>query len=101
MSLLDYFNVADVDRFGKELANIVIEALSERRLPKEQKKIEEKERALLDRVALRIAQFKVDKNLNFYKKARLANSFKWSLLESGFTHDLVDELTKFVVIQLR
>jgi tetratricopeptide (TPR) repeat protein len=38
--------------------------------------------------------------LNFFKRAKLANSFKWRLLEKGVEKELVDELTQALVIRL-
>jgi tetratricopeptide (TPR) repeat protein len=38
--------------------------------------------------------------LNFFKRAKLANSFKWRLLEKGVEHELVDELTQALVMKL-
>jgi len=38
--------------------------------------------------------------LNFFKKAKLANSFKWRLLEKGIEQQVVDELTQALVLRL-
>jgi len=38
--------------------------------------------------------------LNFYKKAKLANSFKWRLLENGVNKALADEVTQRLVVHL-
>src|SRR5277367_5376418 len=38
--------------------------------------------------------------LNFYKKAKLANSFKWRLLESGVERAVADEVTQRLVLHL-
>lgn len=38
--------------------------------------------------------------LNFFKRAKLANSFKWRLLEKGIEPGLVDELTRALVVRL-
>ena len=38
--------------------------------------------------------------LNFFKRAKLANSFKWRLLEKGVEQELVDELTQALVMRL-
>jgi tetratricopeptide (TPR) repeat protein len=37
-------------------------------------------------------------HLNFYQRARLANSFKWRLLDRGFEQRLADELTEALVL---
>jgi tetratricopeptide (TPR) repeat protein len=38
--------------------------------------------------------------LNIFKRAKLANSFKWRLLEKGVEPQLVDELTQALVLRL-
>jgi len=38
--------------------------------------------------------------LNLFKRAKLANSFKWRLLEKGVEQQLVDELTQALVLRL-
>src|ERR1700674_1711779 len=38
--------------------------------------------------------------LNFYKKAKIANSFKWRLLENGVEKALADEVTQRLVLHL-
>lgn len=38
--------------------------------------------------------------LNVFKRAKLANSFKWRLLEKGVNSEIVDELTQALVLRL-
>src|SRR5215469_6448183 len=38
--------------------------------------------------------------LNVFKRAKLANSFKWRLLEKGIDKEVVDELTQALVMRL-
>jgi tetratricopeptide (TPR) repeat protein len=38
--------------------------------------------------------------LNLFKRAKLANSFKWRLLEKGVSKDVVEELTQALVLRL-
>jgi tetratricopeptide (TPR) repeat protein len=39
-------------------------------------------------------------DLNFYKRAKLANSFKWRLIESGVERATADEVTQALVLSL-
>jgi hypothetical protein len=39
-------------------------------------------------------------DLNFFKRAKLANSFKWRLLEKGIEKELANELTQALVMRL-
>jgi tetratricopeptide (TPR) repeat protein len=38
--------------------------------------------------------------LNFYKKAKFANSFKWRLIENGVARAIADEVTQSLVVHL-
>jgi hypothetical protein len=38
--------------------------------------------------------------LNLYKRAKLANTFKWKLLQNGMEPDLVNELTRLLLVRL-
>jgi hypothetical protein len=38
--------------------------------------------------------------LNFYKKARFANAFKWRLTENGVDREMADEVTQLLVLHL-
>jgi len=38
--------------------------------------------------------------LNFYKKAKLANSFKWRLIENGVARATADEVTQSLIVHL-
>jgi len=39
-------------------------------------------------------------HLNFYKKAKFANSFKWRLIENGVAHEVADVVTQSLVLHL-
>jgi tetratricopeptide (TPR) repeat protein len=38
--------------------------------------------------------------LNFYKKAKFANAFKWRLIENGIAREIADEVTQSLVLHL-
>jgi hypothetical protein len=38
--------------------------------------------------------------LGIFRRAKLANTFKWRLLESGIDGKIADELTKLLLLQL-
>ena len=49
---------------------------------------------ILDRAARELRTLR----LNFYKRAKLANSFKWRLLEKGVGRDIADRVTEKLVL---
>ncbi len=48
-----------------------------------------------------IRQFKRDEVLNFLKTAKLLNTFKWALKDSGYDKEFIDDLVSWVFIGLR
>jgi hypothetical protein len=54
----------------------------------------------LSKLSLRSNQFKAANKLNFYTKAKLANSFKWTLKDAGYEAEYVDDLTEWLAKQL-
>ncbi len=38
--------------------------------------------------------------LNFYKKAKFANSFKWRLIENGVAKEVADDVTQSLIVHL-
>jgi hypothetical protein len=56
------------------------------------KKDEERLRRTHDRILDQAREFACNRRVNVYKKARLANRFKWGLLEAGYSKGFVDEV---------
>jgi len=99
MALLNWFNVRDVMAVGEALADQLAPQASGRARHEQQAP-----RAASSKVTqefLRQAQNKVGPlRLNFYKRAKLANSFKWRLRENGVEEKVADEATKALVLHL-
>ena len=56
------------------------------------KKFEARAKAAITLLSKQVAEFKRENKLNIYKKARLANRFKWALKEAGYPDSFIDEL---------
>ncbi len=54
----------------------------------------------LERVVLNAKAFSAKNRLNFYKKAKLANTLRWNLKEAGYSEDFVREVVGLVVVNL-
>lgn len=97
--LFKWFDAKAANQFGNELAQFFIE-----RMPldtqKNEKKFAAKTSDLLSKLSLRLSQFKSSSKLNFYTKAQLANSFKWTLKDAGYDAKYIDDLTEWLVKQL-
>ena len=96
--MIDWFDARDAQEFGITLAEFFME-----RVPLEQphKKIKSlaKKQEVLDKMFLQIPAFKMKHQLNIYKKAKLGNAFKWKLLDADYDPELVDELTKLLMLK--
>jgi len=57
-----------------------------------------KQQEVVTKMLLQIQIFKANHKLNLYKKAKLANSFKWKLMDANYQPEIVDELTKTVLV---
>ena len=54
----------------------------------------------LKNIDIKIQEYKSSNKLNIYKKARIGNKFMWFLKEHGYAEDLVEEITKHILIKL-
>ncbi len=97
--LFAWFDGKAANEFGTELGQFFIQ-----RMPvdtqKSEKKFATRTSELLNKLTLRLNQFKSTNKLNFYTKAKLANSFKWTLKDAGYESKYVDDLTEWLVKQL-
>jgi len=96
--LLNWFNVQQATAVGIALADhLAPQAASP--LDSHGKRAVTHGKALQD--FLRRAEREVGNlRLNFYKRAKLANSFKWRLLENGFEKQFADDVTQALVMHL-
>jgi tetratricopeptide (TPR) repeat protein len=96
--MLDWFNSRDASEVGAALAD----EFAPRTTPAAANGIrtaqgpEINAEGLLERVDRDVGSLR----LNFYKKAKLINSFKWRLLENGVAKEAADELTQKLVLHL-
>lgn len=98
--LLGWFDTREAIAAGSSLAEQflnVAQAAERRRIkPKRRKPAVDPMQRLLQSVERDIRPLR----LNFYKRAKLANAFKWRLLEGGVATEAADEVTRSLVVQL-
>ncbi len=97
--IFDWFNARDAAKIGTELADqFSPKQISPDNIGKQPAAVELRDN--LETVLVR-AEAEVSKlHLNFYKKAKLANAFKWRLLENGVQAALADEVTQSLLLHL-
>ena len=99
MGLLDKVLGREVDDFAKELADMVakryppaLENSPERRVsPNRITKV-------LEDTLEKAEEYQRSRRLGAYKKARLANSFKWQLKDLGYSDKFVEVATEGLVV---
>ncbi|HTH78278.1 MAG TPA: hypothetical protein VL180_05845 [Burkholderiales bacterium] len=97
--MFNWFSSGESQRFGKELAMFILAELSgsaDRRADKFTAKAEK----VLVNADKRVRDFKTQERMNFYKKAKLANAFLWTLKDNGCSEDYANKLTDWLSVRL-
>src|SRR5215813_8116311 len=101
--LFDWFNARQATEVGTALADdFVLQSASagpRRKGAKPGTQDNELQR-FLQKFLQRVDRDARPLQLNVFKRAKLANSFKWRLLEKGIDKEIVDELTSALVMRL-
>jgi tetratricopeptide (TPR) repeat protein len=97
--LLHWFDSREAAELGHSLADHIAPPGNP------QSALSSKKALLADQKATQAFLARVDREarplqLNFFKRAKLANSFKWRLLENGLEQSRVDELTQMLLLRL-
>jgi hypothetical protein len=95
--MFSWLDASEAQKFGTTLADFIIERIPTDGSGKKEKSAA-KQQEVVNKMLLQIEIFKANHKLNMYKKAKLANAFKWKLLDAKFETETVDELTKTVLI---
>ncbi|MBL8484161.1 MAG: hypothetical protein JNJ60_18335 [Rhodocyclaceae bacterium] len=96
--MLAWFNCTEVDEFARTLSAELVSRLPPVRKGKSTAWSAGKERKAIDHCLGLVKQFVSTHSMNFYKKARLANTLKWALKDAGYADDFVESTTKVIVI---
>ncbi len=100
MALLKMFDTKELQQFATELANDLgrrFPPASEKRTdPGAQHQI----KVILEGLAARALRYQDQHGLGVYRKAKLANVFKWKLLELGYSDPFVQRATSEIVKHL-
>ncbi len=96
--IINWFDAKDAEKFGQTLAQFIIERIP----PSIEKKGKSlaKQLEVVDKLYLKIDQFKVTHKLNIYKKAKLGSSFKFELINAGYDISFANQITKGLMQKL-
>jgi tetratricopeptide (TPR) repeat protein len=100
--LLDWLNARDASRVGVALADdfVMQSAGTSRPNPQDPRRADAQLQRMLQKFLQRVDREARSLELNLFKRAKLANSFKWRLLEKGVERQIVDELTQALLVRL-
>ena len=100
MAIFKWLDTSEVDGFAKAIAEdlmgrlpLVVEG---RQKPLTQERLHNAHQAIVARTA----SFGRTHKVNWFKKARLGNTFRWTLLEKGYDKPFVDTWTHNVLVAL-
>ena len=97
--ILNWFDANESKKFAEELAQSFMEKDAQSQ-PDSKKKSVLKKQKLLNTVFQEVGNFKRTHQLNIYKKAQFANTFKWALKEAGYEDAYIDEFVKEIMLRL-
>ncbi len=93
---LEWFNAHDATNAGVALADSLAPSAAPRSAKAARKEGAGALQALLQRADSEVRTLR----LNFYKKAKFANSFKWRLIENGVEPSIANEVTQALILHL-
>ena len=97
--VLDWLNTRTAVDFAHEIGQEIRRAMP----PSDEvpgKKEAGKRAKKIERLANQAKAFSRDNRLNFYKKAKLANTLKWSLKEAGYSDVFIREMVGLILVNL-
>lgn len=96
---LNWFNTKEATQEGLSLANDLSTGLEKVKQIHAKKEMVSYTKAI-QKMFLQYDRFEQNHKLNFYKKSKLINEFKWRLLELGHDKELVESVTKELTLYI-
>lgn len=87
-----WFDTTEVDDLANRLADALVKRIPLTSFGNYSKKAESIKIKTREAMLRQVRDFTSKHRLNVYKKARLANQFKWRLREAGYPKEFVDDM---------
>lgn len=101
MRIMAYFTSSKEKLFAQSLAQQLAKSLPPALLVQRSKMLSVNKITIqLEKTLNAAAEYQVKNNIGFYKRAILANAFKWELKSSGYPDDFIDLATEGLVVKL-
>lgn len=97
--LFSWFDTNEVSNFGVKLAEDLSRELSKVNSKHSKKEIVNRSK-VIQNVFKQFDNLKDKTALNFYKKSKLINEFKWRLSDLGHDNEFIDIMTKELLIYI-
>ncbi|HEX9390192.1 MAG TPA: hypothetical protein VF928_02650 [Usitatibacteraceae bacterium] len=96
--MFKWLDASEAKEFGESLADYFIARIPLDPDSRKNKSVE-RHKEVVDKLLFQIQVFRGKHQLNFYQKAKLANTFKWKLLDAKYDPEFVDSLTKLITVK--
>ena len=90
--IISWFDTKEVDALADQLVKELVHRVPPESVSAAGKKAESKKDRTREIVLRQAQDFANTHPLNIYKKAKLANRFKWALIEAGYPSAYVDDI---------
>lgn len=100
VAILEWFDTREAEQFARAVADDVTGRLPLPGDGRQNKITTVRLRNAHDAIMARAAAFGRTHKLNWYKKARLGNTFRWELLESGYDKAFVETWTQALLLAI-
>lgn len=101
MKLFERLSSKDVDEFARRLADEVAKRYPPELETSKEKKISHNRIArVLEDVYAKAIDFKNERHLGVYRKAKLGNTFRWELADRGYSKPFVELATEGLIVYI-
>ncbi len=100
MGVLGVFNTRELEEFATVLASDLARRFPPASEARTDPGATHQIKVILEGLAARAVRYHDEHKLGVYKKAKLANVFKWKLSELGYSADFIDKATKELATRL-
>src|SRR2546423_11684416 len=100
MSIIKALDPRELEEFATGLADDLARRFPPASEPRTAPGAKHQIKVILEGLAARAVRYHDQHKLGIYKKAKLANVFKWKLTELGYSADFVDRATKELATRL-
>jgi hypothetical protein len=97
--MFDWFSTSRSEAFARELAGQFLQDLKTS-AGKTEAKFSARAEKILGRLDARVRAFAAAEKMNVYKRAKLANTFLWTLKDGGCSEDYAQKATEWLTFRL-